>query len=236
MPFNLDRALVARVLPFVLFMALLALRGELPADGSAGIDPRWVYGLNLVIVGGALVFFWRSYAELRERLKPADAALAIVVGVVVFGLWINLTADWMHLDKLMSLVGLGKAGEATATFRPLDVQGQIIWPLVVVRWLGAALLVPVMEELFWRSFLMRWVDDPAFERVSPRAVSLKAIVISTLAFMLAHTLWLGAIVAGLAYAWLYKKTGSLWAPILSHAVTNGVLGIWVVRTGQWQFW
>jgi CAAX prenyl protease-like protein len=67
-------------------------------------------------------------------------------------------------------------------------------------------------------------------------VTLKAVGMSTLVFMLAHTQWLAAIVAGLAYAWLYKRTGSLWTPILAHAVTNGVLGVWVVLYGNWQFW
>ena len=93
-----------------------------------------------------------------------------------------------------------------------------------------------MEELFWRSFLMRWVQSPQFESVPPQSVGLKAIVLSTFVFMLAHTLWLAAVVAGLAYAWLYVRTGKLWVPIIAHAVTNGVLGVWVVMTGKWAFW
>ena len=45
-----------------------------------------------------------------------------------------------------------------------------------------------------------------------------------------------AVVAGLAYAWLYIRTGKLWTAVIAHAVTNGVLGVWVVMTGNWQFW
>jgi hypothetical protein len=127
-------------------------------------------------------------------------------------------------------------GQPTATFTPLDAQGQPIWPLIIVRWVGAALIVPVMEELFWRSFLMRWFDNEIFEGVVPQLVGLRAIVLSTFVFMLAHTLWLAAIVAGLAYAWLYRRTGKLWVPVIAHAVTNGLLGIWVVMTGNWAFW
>ena len=70
---------------------------------------------------------------------------------------------------------------------------------------------------------------------TPRRVGFRAIALSTAVFALAHTLWLAAIVAGLAYAWLYRYTGKLWVPVVSHAVTNGVLGAWVVRTGQWHF-
>jgi len=93
-----------------------------------------------------------------------------------------------------------------------------------------------MEELFWRSFLMRWIEHPTFEATDPQRVGLKAIVLSTFVFMLAHTLWLAAIVAGLAYAWLYRRTGKLWVAVIAHGVTNGALGAWVVLTGNWAFW
>jgi hypothetical protein len=72
--------------------------------------------------------------------------------------------------------------------------------------------------------------------VVPQQVTMKAIVLSTFVFMLAHTLWLAAIIAGLAYAWLFVRTGKLWVPVIAHAVTNGVLGIWVLMTGSWAFW
>ena len=221
----LTRAGWARVVPFGLFMILLAVRGYLPAD-NAWLDPRWVYGLSVLIVGGSIAFFWRDYSEFGAgtRLDLKQAVIAIVVGAVVFKLWILLTEPWMML------------GSPTATFRPVDADGQLQWGLIAVRWVGAALLVPVMEELFWRSFLMRWIDNPDFEKVDPSEVSPKAMLLSTLVFMLAHTQWLGAVVAGLAYALLYRYTRSLWAAVVAHAVTNGVLGIWVVVYGNWQFW
>ena len=226
MALPISRAALARTLPFAAFMVLLALRGSLAPEGLFGVDPRWVYGLTVLIVGALLAWFWREYGELVAQTLPSlsEAALAVLVGVIVFGLWINLDAPWMRL------------GEASAGFVPTDAQGQLMWPLIAVRWVGASLLVPVMEELFWRSFLMRWVQSPQFESVVPQRVGLKAIVLSTFVFMLAHTLWLAAIIAGLAYAWLYVRTGKLWVPILAHAVTNGVLGAWVVMTGKWAFW
>jgi uncharacterized protein len=221
----LSRAGWARVIPFVLFMVLLAARGQLPAEGG-WIDPRWVYGVSVLVVGGSLVYFWRQYDEVSfsRGLSLRQAMAAIVVGIVVFVLWIMLAEPWMML------------GTPTASFRPVDDQGELIWGLIAVRWVGASLLVPVMEELFWRSFLMRWIDNPDFEKVDPASVTPKAIGLSTLVFMLAHTQWLAAIVAGVAYALLYRQTKSLWAPILAHAVTNGVLGVWVVVLGNWQFW
>ena len=75
-----------------------------------------------------------------------------------------------------------------------------------------------------------------FEGVDPRRIGLKAVLLSTFVFMLAHPMWLAAIVAGLAYAALYRATGRLWTAVIAHAVTNGALGLWVVYSRQWQFW
>jgi CAAX prenyl protease-like protein len=226
MALPLSRAAVVRIVPFAAFMALLAARGAMPADGSWGLDPRWLYGVTVLVVGALLAWFWREYGELVAQTWPnlTETALAVGVGVVVFALWISLDAPWMQI------------GKPSAAFLPLDPQGGVLWPLVAVRWIGAALIVPVMEELFWRSFLMRWIQSPQFESVVPQRVALKAIVLSTFVFVLAHTLWLAAIVAGLAYAWLYVRTGKLWTSVIAHAVTNGVLGVWVVATGRWAFW
>lgn len=215
-----------RVWPFAVFMLLLQLRGWAPVDGSWGIDPRWIYGLSVGVVGALLLYWRREYGELSAQLRPSwpEVRLAIAVGLAVFVLWIQLDAPWMQLAA------------PAASYTPLDAQGAVIWPLVVVRWIGAALLVPVMEELFWRSFLMRWFQHETFQGVAPQQVGVRAVVLSTFVFMLAHTLWLAAIVAGLAYAWLYRRTGKLWVAVIAHAVTNGALGIWVVATGRWAFW
>ena len=220
-------AALARCLPFVLFMAFLMVRGALPTDGTSPIDARWVYGITVLVVGGSLAFFWRQYTELHKGtwLSLPELALSVGVGLLVWALWINLDHPWLMMST-----------DDKVGFKPVDANGELIWPLIAVRWIGAALLVPVMEELFWRSFLMRWVDKPEFESVDPKTVTLKAVVLSTFVFMLVHTLWFAAILAGLAYAWLYRRTGKLWAPIVAHAVTNGVLGVWVVVMSEWDFW
>jgi CAAX prenyl protease-like protein len=223
---NLSRAAWLRIIPFVLFMALLALRAYWPPQAQVLLDSRWLYALNLPLVGGLLLWWWLEYGELARQNLPTlrEAGIAVAIGLLVFVLWIQLTAPWMQI------------GEASAAYRPIDASGALDWPQVIVRCLGAALVVPVMEELFWRSFLMRWFDDPTFQRVDPRRASWRAMLLSTFVFVLVHTLWLAAAIAGLAYALLYRATGKLWAAVIAHAVTNGALGIYVVATQRWAFW
>lgn len=223
---GLNRSAWVRIAPFAVFMLLLLARGELPADAAWGIDARWIYGVTVVAVGGLLVVWRREYGELFAQTLPSvrEALAAVAVGLFVCWMWVRLDAAWMTL------------GTPTARFVPTDAAGGIDWPLVAVRWIGAALVVPVMEELFWRSYLMRWIRDPRFETVQPGEVGVRAVVLSTFVFTLAHTLWLGAVIAGLAYALLYVRTAKLWTAVLAHAVTNGALGIWVVATRNWQFW
>jgi hypothetical protein len=226
LPFR--RAAFVRAAPFAVFMAFLGLRGLAPAEGGwFGFDPRWLYALQVAVVGGLLAAWWREYGELARQTAPTarEALLAVVVGVIVFLLWVRLDAPWMTVS----------AG-AVAPFVALAPGGGIDWTLAVPRLVGAALLVPLMEEIFWRSFLMRWLQHPLFESVVPARVGLKAVVLATFLFVLAHTLWLAAAVAGLAYAWLYIRTGKLWVAVIAHAVTNATLGAWVLATGNWQFW
>jgi CAAX prenyl protease-like protein len=213
-----------RVAPFAVFIALLALDGLLAKLApTLGVDPRWCYGVRGIAVAGLLVWFWRDYSELRSfALRPMDWLLAIAVGGVVFLLWINLDTAPLTLSK-------------STGFDPRR-NGAIAWDLALTRAGGAAVVVPVMEELFWRSFLMRWVHSPQFLQVEPRTVGWKGLVVSSAIFAVEHQLWFAGLLAGFAYGWLYMRTANLWAPILAHSVTNGLLAGWVLYTGRWEFW
>lgn len=212
-----------RIWPFLVYIGFIAVNDLL---GRLGLDlgtARWLYGLKVAVVLALLVAFWRQYGELRgARLSAGQAGLAILVGLLVWLLWISLNAGWMTVG-------------ASAGFDP-RTDGRIDWTLALVRLAGAALVVPVMEELFWRSFLLRWIDTPDFEKQDPAHISWRGIVVTVILFGFEHNLWLAGIVAGAAYTWLYWRCRTLWAPILAHAVTNGVLGLWIISTANWTYW
>jgi len=212
-----------RIAPFAIYLAVLALEGQ-AQHLFTEFDARWLYPLKILLVVGALATFRLSYTELRGfKFSLGDAALSLGAGLTVFVVWVGLDIPWAVI------------GEAGAGYDPRE-EGQIDWLLAGFRLAGAALVVPLMEELFWRSFLMRWVVQSDFLSVNPTAVTLNAVLISSVVFGFEHHQWLAGIFAGLVYAWLYRRTGHLNYAIFAHAVTNGVLGVWVLTTGQWSYW
>ena len=218
------RAAIVRAAPFALFIAFLALHPYL----ERVFDSRWLVVTRGLAVAAVLALLWRHYEELRrEQLKASagDWLLAAGVGIGIFFLWITFSAGWSTLGDA-----------STAGFVPLRGDGSVDWLLAGLRLFGLALVVPVMEELFWRSFVMRRIDRADFLRLDPRRASLVAFALSSALFALEHSQWFAGLLAGAGYAWLYMRSRSLLIPIVSHATTNATLGIWILYTGNWTFW
>ncbi len=217
---------LSRILPFAIYILFLALGDILaPLFSYLLIDTKWLYAIRTAAVITALLYFFRSYAELGNRPPMEDFLYAGVSGLIVFVVWIFPYPTWLV------------AGADVAGVNPTLGQSSLeamLW--LSTRIMGAALIVPIMEELFWRSFIMRWFDNRDFLSVDPEKISSFAYVGSACLFALEHNLWLAGLFAGLVYGELYKTYKNLWVPIFAHAVTNGVLGIWVVFSGNWQYW
>ena len=215
-----------RIFPFAVLVAFLAFEQFfLWSPWRHALDARWITAGRGVAVGAALAIAWRHYAELRPfRLPAAQALAALVLGLIVFVLWILLDHGWTVLDP------------RHAGFTPLDARGRLDPWLYGVRLAGFALAVPLAEEVFWRSFLLRWIDRRRFLDVDPRTASLKAFALCSGLFALEHSQWMAGLAAGIIYTGLYTRTGNLWAPIVSHAITNAALGIWILATGRWGLW
>jgi len=176
-----------------------------------------------------LIFYSRPVIELRPRFVPAG----IVLGLLVFVIWIgpdllfpNYRRFWMFQN---SVTGLSRTSLPPAAL--LD-------PVVLtLRVLQAVLIVPILEELFWRAWLMRWLISPRFAAVHLGAYNAAAFWIVALLFASEHGPWWDVgLLAGIAYNWWMVRTKSLADCILAHAVTNALLCAWVIGRHQWQYW
>ena len=215
---------LSRTIPFALFVGVMALDPVHQGLFPPGSDGRWAYGIRTALAVLALGVLWRNYSELHtiRGVGWRNWGLGLGVGVLIFILWINL--DFPPLT-------LGEGGG----FDP-RTGDSLALGLVVTRLAGAAIVVPVIEELFWRSFIFRWLQDSRFLSVAPGSVGMRPLLISSVLFATEHHLWFAGILSGLAYGWVYRRTGNIWVPILAHAVTNGLLGTYVLLTGEWGFW
>lgn len=217
-----NRQSIARVLPFAAYMGFIALADLLGRFGWDANSLRWLYAVKIAVVICLLIRL-QPYPELANwRLPLPVLGASVLAGVLVWLLWINLDAPWMVI------------GSSTG-FDP-RTDGQIDWLLVAIRLMGAAVVVPLMEELFWRSFLLRWIESVDFLSVDPRQVKWLSCVASIGLFGIEHNLWFAGVVAGAVYSGLYIYSRNLWSAIVAHAVTNGVLGVWIIMTSQWTYW
>jgi CAAX prenyl protease-like protein len=217
-----------RVLPFALFMVFVAAGSLVPPPVPAAPgewDARWIFAVRAIVAGAALVLLWPRFVELhRIRLTAADWLLAIAAGSAVLVIWVLLDQGWVAFD-----LGSG--------FDPRRHGSEAIdWPVTFFRLLGLAVVVPVAEELFWRSFLLRWLERQDFLAVTPGEVGVRSLLITSFLFALEHNQWLAGFIAGLVYGWLYIRTGKLWVPVLAHALTNGLLGAYILIERDWRFW
>lgn len=209
----LNHPAVPYVLPFVVFLLLTELARWIPNS------QLWLYPLKTVIAGVLLLWFRRTYSEI----KPEFSLLALGVGVLVFVLWVPLYGGYLLLSE-------------PEIINPYELTGQAALPWIGIRLFGSAIVVPVMEELFWRSFLLRYLINPDFRQVSLGTFTWLSLVITAALFGVEHNQWFAGVVAGILYALLLYRTKSLFACILAHAVTNLLLGIYVLYTQQWQYW
>ena len=214
----------ARIYPFAGFILLLAAEPWLAAALTwLGLVAESNYLLRSVCALWILLYFRRDYLELRVTPTFNQAMAALLAGWLVFLLWIAPYPAW-----------LGGHGASPVVAMPMQTHADIFW--LICRWSGSALVVPVIEELFWRSYVMRRLDNADFMSVAPAAVTAYAIALSSVLFAVEHQLWLAGLLAGLVYAWLYRQFQVLWVSILAHVTTNAVLGLWVVYGGHWQYW
>jgi CAAX prenyl protease-like protein len=211
------------VAPFVLFLLFLALFPRLP------LDPFWEAPLRVVALGAVCLICWPRELSLRPGWWLASAS----VGVVVFVLWIApdlLIPGYRNLPLFSNaIIGHTHSSLPGAALRSPWI---LAW-----RAARAVLIVPVVEELFWRGWLMRWLINPDFRKVPLGTYAPLSFWLTSLLFASEHgPYWDVGLLAGVIYNFWMIRTKSVADCIVMHAVTNGLLSAYVIAAGQWQYW
>ena len=103
--------------------------------------------------------------------------------------------------------------------------------------LAAVVTVPIAEELAFRGFLIRRLMAADFVALDIRSFSYLAVLISSVAFGLLHgDRWIAGTVAGLLYAVVFLRRGSIGDAVVAHATTNALIAAMVLIGGKWYLW
>ncbi len=210
------------VAPFLTFIAVIAI------ERWFHLPLVWSYALRLMLVSVLLLLVSRPYLSIR----PSAPARSIIVGIAVFLIWVgpDLLFGYRHFWLFENLL----TGAAVTSVSP-ELRTNL--PFLALRVLGTSILVPVVEELFWRGWLMRWLIDQDFFSVPIGTYAPSAFWIVAVLFASEHgSFWEVGLAAGIIYNWWLIRTKNLADCILAHLVTNAILAAYVIAAGQWQYW
>jgi CAAX prenyl protease-like protein len=186
------------------------------------------YIIKTLLAGWLLILLRRHYT----KIDWSYAWLGVIVGIIGIFQWVGMEKVLLHLWPNYPR----PSAEAVDPFTQISSPA-LLWSFIAVRLAGPVLVVPFMEEYFWRDFLWRMVIAPNdFKLAKIGEWDWKAFAIVTLAFASVHIQWMTAIVWGAMIAALLIRTKSLGPCIIAHAVTNLLLGIYVLHTHDWAFW
>lgn len=218
------RATLGYVGPFALYALLMGI------ERAADVPLEWAYSVRVVLVGAAVLWVSRPYFSLRLRTPWASVAM----GTAVFLIWIGPDVlfgpgyrhFWLFENSLTGAARSSLSGSLRTSAG-----------FLAIRTLGSCVLVPIIEELFWRGWMMRWLIDKNFLKVPLGEYVPSVFWLVAILFASEHgPYWEVGLAAGILYNWWLIRTRNLADCMLAHAVTNGLLAAYVIAQGQWQYW
>lgn len=180
------------------------------------VDVDIFYPARTLLVVGVLFCFVSEYSRLKLWAPPEISAL--LLGIVVYLFWVPMVGYEPTDDPR------GLLPESVAN----------LW--LLSRLLGSVFVVPVIEELAFRGYLLRRFQAQDFRAVPETSCTLTSVLVSALAFGALHQAWFAGFLAGLVYAYAYTSRGKLSDAIVAHAVTNLCIAVHVVARGRWDLW
>jgi uncharacterized protein len=216
-------ATLAYIGPFVAFVALLVVQRWFPAEAETLAYVRFV------LAAAALATFSRGVIQWRPLLPIGS----ILLGTAVFVVWVAPDALWPGYRHFW-LFQNSFTGTASSSLPP-SLKGNTLF--IVMRVVESVCVIPILEELFWRGWLMRWLIRQNFLTAPLGQYTPPSFWIVAVLFASEHgPYWEVGLIAGVAYNWWMVRTRSLADCIVAHAITNALLAAYVLFSDRWQYW
>ena len=183
---------------------------------------EWAYGLRVVSAAAMILLYRRTYSGISWRIGWEAPA----VGILVFAIW--MAAERVLFPHAFPLALPPALAASSAPVRA----GWLLF-----RVIGAIVTVPIAEELAFRGYLLRRLVSADFASVDLRRFHFVPFALSSLLFGLLHgQRWIAGTLAGMLYAAVTRRRGSLGDAVTAHATTNALIAVLVLTTGNWNLW
>jgi uncharacterized protein len=175
----------------------------------------------------------RNAANYRVGFRVRNWMGSIACGGIIFLIWVGpdlLFPNYRHSILFQNpVLGYVKSSMSEADRHNIAV--------LALRTFRASVIVPIVEELFWRGWLMRWLVLPDFQKVALGAYTPVAFWTVAALFAAEHgPYWDVGLLAGIIFNLWMIRTRSLGDLIVSHAVANACLSAYVMAAGRWEYW
>jgi CAAX prenyl protease-like protein len=209
------------VAPFVVFLLFLAI--------VKPVGMGWSYPAGVIVTTATVIVFSR-HLVWRRISRPWTSSL---LGIVIFMIWVAPDLAWPAYRNYW-LFQNPLTGDAVSSIPP-DLRSDFVF--LFFRIFGTAVTVPIIEELFWRGWLMRYIISPDFRSVPPGSYTPLAFWGTALLFATEHgPFWDVGLVSGILFnAWMIRSK-NIGDCMLAHAITNVCLAAYVLLFNQWQYW
>ena len=247
------KCFAGHIAPFAVWLGVMFLLQGLE---WADLCPRalypWSYAAKAVACAG--LFVWLRPWGVYPALNVSNVPLALLAGVAVAVVWILPETPWLgraapgvqefyHRWCIMSsgafpdyyrpdIFPALPPGHVSLAYSPAEAG----WGLTVMKLVGSACVIAVVEEFFFRGFFYRWLRNAKFWTLRLTVFDAQAFWVVVAVFGLEHDRWLAGVFAGVVYGWLAVRTGDIWAAALAHGLTNLLLAVYVIASGQYGFW
>ena len=220
------RAYLAPIVVFFGFLFLVDLVKNKLGEGyehwALSEPSHWIFPIQTLVCAAVL---WK-HRKHYDFLPMKGFGFATLIGLIALGVWIAPQLAFAQPPR-------------TDGFNPYRFgDGWLFWLNLTFRMLRMVIIVPLVEEIFWRGFLLRYLVRKEFDTVPMGTFTWMSFGITTAGFCLEHSRpdWPAAIVTGVLFNFVAYRTRSLAACVLTHAVTNLVLALYILQTKQWGFW
>jgi CAAX prenyl protease-like protein len=226
--FAATRPDVVLMAPLMSYLLLLGVTYALPA----GWQPATIALRGI----GSLAVVWAVRRHLPPWGKPYWP-VAIFGGALIACGWVvgqHAFDSWGLPGRLPIYPG------EKVSVDPRDAlgAGRLFWTTWSLRLTVACTAVPVVEELFWRAFLLRaLIDWHNFDRIPLARFTWVSFLGTSLISTFQHPdNWGVSILCWMAFNAVFYWTRSILCLVLLHGVTNLILYLIVLRVDDWSFW